>query len=314
MLDSPSCVQHFISNDLDQHAQLQGPWQLHYEQLSDGVFEGKIQQVVLEDIILFREDTNLSLRQKGHLHTNSFGFAIALENKGSVFFNGRVVPEDSIMCGKGDQIDMVTPTMFTLLAIVVDKQLLSALWENLYQKPLALWLDKQLVLPTRPMLANSLRQQHLATIEIANSVHIGQEHTLKHLRDEILIEWIESIPPQVDTNDYENLNKRKQLVDKACELMLSRPDEPPTILEICSHLSVSRRKLNYYFQDVLGETPNKYLRVLRLNCVRRDLKSASVHDTVQNIAMKWGFWHLSQFAQDYKALFLELPSSTLKNN
>jgi AraC family ethanolamine operon transcriptional activator len=35
--------------------------------------------------------------------------------------------------------------------------------------------------------------------------------------------------------------------------------------------------------------------------------------TIQDIASHWGFWHLSQFAQDYKHLFGELPSATLKN-
>jgi AraC family ethanolamine operon transcriptional activator len=33
--------------------------------------------------------------------------------------------------------------------------------------------------------------------------------------------------------------------------------------------------------------------------------------TIQDIASHWGFWHLSQFAQDYRQLFGELPSDTL---
>jgi AraC family ethanolamine operon transcriptional activator len=78
-------------------------------------------------------------------------------------------------------------------------------------------------------------------------------------------------------------------------------------------VGTSRRKLNYCFQDVLGTSPVKYLRSLRLNGVRRALRQASPGVTVQDIASHWGFWHLSQFAQDYKHLFGELPSATLKN-
>ena len=33
--------------------------------------------------------------------------------------------------------------------------------------------------------------------------------------------------------------------------------------------------------------------------------------TIQDIASHWGFWHLGQFAQDYRHLFGELPSDTL---
>ena len=78
-------------------------------------------------------------------------------------------------------------------------------------------------------------------------------------------------------------------------------------------MGTSRRKLNYCFQDVLGTTPVKYLRSLRLNGARRALRQAAPGVTIQDIASHWGFWHLSQFAQDYKKLFGELPSATLKN-
>jgi len=55
------------------------------------------------------------------------------------------------------------------------------------------------------------------------------------------------------------------------------------------------------------------LRTIRLNGARRDLRNAaSCHATVQDIAAAWGFWHLSQFASDYKDLFGELPSASLR--
>ena len=34
--------------------------------------------------------------------------------------------------------------------------------------------------------------------------------------------------------------------------------------------------------------------------------------SVQDIAASWGFWHLSQFATDYRKLFGVRPSDTLK--
>jgi AraC family transcriptional regulator, ethanolamine operon transcriptional activator len=33
---------------------------------------------------------------------------------------------------------------------------------------------------------------------------------------------------------------------------------------------------------------------------------------VQRIASHWGFWHAGQFAHDYKQLFGENPSDTLR--
>jgi len=93
---------------------------------------------------------------------------------------------------------------------------------------------------------------------------------------------------------------------------MGHADEPLSILEVCCRVGTSRRKLNYCFQDVLGTTPIKYLRSLRLNSVRRAIRQAAPGVTIQDIASHWGFWHLSQFAQDYKHLFGELPSDTLR--
>jgi AraC family ethanolamine operon transcriptional activator len=47
--------------------------------------------------------------------------------------------------------------------------------------------------------------------------------------------------------------------------------------------------------------------------VRRALREADPQrETVGDIAARWGFWHLSRFAADYKEMFGELPSNTLK--
>jgi AraC family ethanolamine operon transcriptional activator len=48
---------------------------------------------------------------------------------------------------------------------------------------------------------------------------------------------------------------------------------------------------------------------MRLNRVRRELISRH-EETVGDVAARWGFWHLSRFAADYRQHFGELPSAT----
>jgi AraC family ethanolamine operon transcriptional activator len=80
-------------------------------------------------------------------------------------------------------------------------------------------------------------------------------------------------------------------------------------------LDISRRTLQYSFQEVLDLNPVKFLRVMRLNGVRRVLRAADPqNDTVGDVAARWGFWHLSRFAADYREMFGELPSDTLKKS
>lgn len=56
-------------------------------------------------------------------------------------------------------------------------------------------------------------------------------------------------------------------------------------------------------------SPVTYLRALRLNQVRTELRRECTA-TVGEIAARWGFWHPSRFAADYRAMFGELPSAT----
>ncbi|MGB3666975.1 MAG: helix-turn-helix domain-containing protein, partial [Bermanella sp.] len=85
-----------------------------------------------------------------------------------------------------------------------------------------------------------------------------------------------------------------------------------TLSELCEACHTSRRTLQNSFESILGLSPIQYLRYTRLNGVRRDLKQAKTGETIGDIAARWGFWHLGQFAKDYKNVFGELPKETLK--
>ena len=76
---------------------------------------------------------------------------------------------------------------------------------------------------------------------------------------------------------------------------------------------VSDQTLQNAFKSLFGFTPKKFLQLLKLNLVHRDLlESDSKISSVQAIATKWGFMHLGRFGQAYAALFEEKPSQTLK--
>jgi AraC family ethanolamine operon transcriptional activator len=49
---------------------------------------------------------------------------------------------------------------------------------------------------------------------------------------------------------------------------------------------------------------------VRLNGARRELGSTVATASVSDAANRWGFWHMGQFAADYRKLFGERPSQT----
>ena len=91
--------------------------------------------------------------------------------------------------------------------------------------------------------------------------------------------------------------------------MQDHAHEVIAVPDLCQAIGTSRRALQYAFEEVMQISPVTYLRAMRLNQVRSELRQNRAAP-VGDVAARWGFWHPSRFASDYKALFGELPSAT----
>ena len=89
-------------------------------------------------------------------------------------------------------------------------------------------------------------------------------------------------------------------------------EEVLTVEDLKTVTGVSHRTLNYAFREHLGVTPKTYLKSMRLDAARRDLGRSGPDTKIADIANRHGFWHLGQFAADYRRQFGELPSETLR--
>ncbi len=85
-----------------------------------------------------------------------------------------------------------------------------------------------------------------------------------------------------------------------------------TLADLCVASGASERWVRHSFHDCYGMSPTSYLRVIALHEVRRSLQHGMPdYDTIGRAASDFGFWHLSRFAAQYRALFGEAPSTTL---
>jgi len=103
----------------------------------------------------------------------------------------------------------------------------------------------------------------------------------------------------------------RRLVDLAVRLARDRADVIPTVKALCRESGASERTLRRGFNDRFGISPKAYLQAQRLIGVRRDLRSSVQGERISDVANRWGFWHMGQFARDYRRHFGELPSETL---
>ena len=107
-------------------------------------------------------------------------------------------------------------------------------------------------------------------------------------------------------------NTRKAVMARALEYLDSVKGEPVSVQELRQHANASRITLERAFRDQYGTTPKAYLTARRLNGVRNMLKAPDSRACkISDVAGSWGFWHMSQFAADYRRQFGELPSETL---
>lgn len=100
---------------------------------------------------------------------------------------------------------------------------------------------------------------------------------------------------------------------RAIAFVETNPHRPITTAEIARAAHVTVRAVQFAFRRQLDTTPMAYLRRVRLDRARLDLRdSDAVSTTVGAVSARWGFLSASQFAAKYKAVYGESPSVTLQ--
>lgn len=301
------------ATDVDAHAANLAGWQQRYDQLSGGAFHGAIADLWFGDVQVFRERTSHALRQVCAIRPDTVWCGITLVHDGSRI-EGHLVGDGGVMVnGSADAFELSTPDRHDILGIVVSRAGLlgaaQATGQPLQSEILARpnWLA--CAPEDRARLVRGLLQL-LGDAEAGLCCHDSPR--ARHFAHQAILDSLLSVmvAPQAADNECRSFERRRRLVRAACEAAGTEGQEVPTVPELCQRLHVSRRTLQYAFETVIGCSPVGYLRTLRLNAVRRELRAGGAA-TVQDAAARHGFWSLSQFGSDYRAQFAERPSQTL---
>jgi AraC family transcriptional regulator, ethanolamine operon transcriptional activator len=107
---------------------------------------------------------------------------------------------------------------------------------------------------------------------------------------------------------------RSQILRTCMEFVDQHEGEYISVEQLATAAGVSERTLREVFQRYYGLAPVQYLNRRTLHQVRRALKTADpMMATVTEIATKFGVWQFGRLARDYRCLFGELPSKTLRH-
>lgn len=103
-------------------------------------------------------------------------------------------------------------------------------------------------------------------------------------------------------------------IGAAVDFMRANMHEALTLGAVAEAVGISERSLQHGFRRCLDTTPLAYLRDVRLEAVHAELASPENRLPVNEVALKWGFTHMSRFAARYRAAYGELPSETMKQS
>jgi AraC-like DNA-binding protein len=92
--------------------------------------------------------------------------------------------------------------------------------------------------------------------------------------------------------------------------------QTPGLLRVSEmDLGASARTFRNACQELLGVSPQQYVMLRRMQVARRALLNGDpAADRVTDIATECGFWELGRFSVNYRHLFGESPSATLKGH
>ena len=97
------------------------------------------------------------------------------------------------------------------------------------------------------------------------------------------------------------------------EYLLAHLKEPVSLANLSTISGLPLRTLSRNFKKYFGASPMQFLRARRLEAAQSELaRGTSETHSVTETAMRYGFGHLGKFADEYRKIFHELPSETLK--
>lgn len=302
------------TNDVDDYLRKLSSWEIECTQLSKGRFTGATAYLKADSFELFDKTTHGVLLKTGCSPQATLTLGIPQTQSGPAYHNGQMLGQGSmVVLTPSTEFELRTPDYFRFLVISIDIRKIMPLLNSEASQLTNQFAPAQtfVVLSSHTAMLARQIEQILRTVEMGQSSNSLVSLSTPVL-DSLLMTVADSLNP--DSTYKTSLTvaeSRRRLVCRARRYIDEMMGERLKVGDICQHLGTEPRTLQNTFNEVLGVSPNAYIKAVRLSGTRKALKSVnSISGDIGDIAFRWGFGHLSQFAKDYKIAFGELPSET----
>ena len=103
------------------------------------------------------------------------------------------------------------------------------------------------------------------------------------------------------------------MIKRVEEYLLSYLTEPVSLADLVTVSGLPIRTLSRNFKKYFGTSPMQFLRTRRFEAAHSELACGTLEThSVTETATRYGFSHVGKFAGEYRQIFHELPSETLR--
>jgi AraC family ethanolamine operon transcriptional activator len=303
--------------DLDEFLDTIQGWNLNWVQLKGGKFRGELFQLCFDNFLLSHGKFNLPFRQQDGVPGDLWTFAILTDASSPARWRNREIFSDTIMVlPPNSEGDVVSRPGYDVYTLSFTEKILSETAQSDGFDDLQTLVGGARTLICDPQKMRELQSKTFQIVkELVKTASIRGDSRLGHLiKFEISRRLISAL---ASSRSVATPAPKTRLRDRAVQQAVAYIDEyleePIHLCDLSSITGASERTLRYGFLERFGVSPKSYLQAFRLNGVRRELKQADpAKMKVVDIANHWGFWHMGKFAADYRNLYGELPSETLR--
>jgi AraC family ethanolamine operon transcriptional activator len=294
-------------HDADEYAHAIRQGDIEHHQLEPGAFYGKLVQVISDKVQISTHSMNRKLLQTGSVLEGYTVFLLPGNMRQDFSWRKQRLTGKRIGLLKGGMPHY------------------SVLPSNFYGTPVSLWNDYLKELIIRQNLDDNLYQ----LIQQSEVIELEPEDAYQIQKMVIGLCSSENVSAKILINELPNLvlqsiekilGRSQQKLSDSRDIALhsifnhieKNLNRNISSKELCEQVQISERSLRYIFDDLTGITPRKFIKNLKLNKVRKELQRSGGTMEIGSAARTWGFNHSGQFAADYKKLFGEYPSETVR--
>jgi len=303
--------------DYDEFIDTVHAWELDFIQLEPGEFHVELMQIGIDTSLISRACFNRLVHQRGNPPQDFRTFAVLSDPSFRLVWRCREITGDVVMAfPPGEDLDAISQAGFDVFTLSFSEDILEEIGRRLGIPSTLDFLGKTEVFTCHPYRMRELRKMlHDFCCAMIKAPPQKRDHRLfGQLKDKIPLKLLSTLSATLLFSDTDKISSRvkDRALNTALACIEESADLPLSVKELCRISGASERTLQYAFLERFSVSPKAYLQSVRFNKVRRELRNGDPHSTrVTDIANDWGFWHMGQFAADYRRYFGELPSKTL---